>query len=316
MLQLDNVSFSFAGDEGSDRSTTRTLSDISLLLEPDRVAAVMGESGCGKSTLLDLIYGLQQADHGTITWKGEELLGADHHLVPGHPMMKYVPQEFDLMPFTTVAENVGEHLSIQMKGREDRIKQLLEVVEMSTYVDRKVKTLSGGQKQRVAIAKALAEEPKLLLLDEPFSHVDNFRKNMLRRRLFAYVKEQKISCLIATHDKNDVLSFSDETIVMRQGAIIDHRETKSLYSKPKTIYVASLFDDVTVVPAGIFGNQEELLLYPHRLQISNKGYKSTVIQSYFKGGFYLIECQDKDQVLWVNHGSYLKPGETVFLSIR
>ncbi|SCY34254.1 ABC-type Fe3+/spermidine/putrescine transport systems, ATPase components [Nonlabens sp. Hel1_33_55] len=306
MLQLTDINFAFA--------KARTLKDISLELEQGCIAAVMGESGCGKSTLLNLIYGLLEQDSGTVTWNDEELLGADHHLVPGHPMMKYVPQEFDLMPYTTVFENVGEHLSIQLDDRSQTIQQLLRVVEMESFSDRKVKTLSGGQKQRVAIAKALAQQPKLLLLDEPFSHVDNFRKNNLRRQLFKYLREENISCLIATHDRGDVLSFTDETIVMKAGEIVDHRPTIEIYNKPKDFYVASLFDDINVVGAGFFNNDQEMLFYPHQLMIADSGVPAVVKNSYFKGDYYLLKCEAKNQMFWVNSADFVPVSSNVFLA--
>jgi len=322
MLQLDAIHFSFQvrGDEAihaerSQRTKTETLTDISLKLEQGKQVAIMGESGCGKSTLLNVIYGLLQAQNGKLLWNGEELLGADHHLIPGHSMMKYVPQEFDLMPYTTVTENVGEHLSIQLDDRQDRILELLKVVEMEAFADRKVKTLSGGQKQRVAIAKALAQQPQLLLLDEPFSHVDNFRKNNLRRRLFHYLKSQNISSLIATHDRDDVLSFTDETIVMHDGKIVDHRATISLFENPKTHYVAALFDDVNQIPKSWFGTTEELLLYPHQLKVGDAGLAATVTASYFKGDHFLISCLCKDQQTWVRSQENLSIGSMVFLDL-
>lgn len=308
MLQLDAIFSAFAKAE--------TLTNISFKLEQGTHAAIMGESGCGKSTLLNVIYGLLQTQSGHIIWKGEELLGADHHLIPGHPMMKYVPQEFDLMPFTTVAENVGEHLSIQVDNRMHRIAELLAVVEMETFADRKVKTLSGGQKQRVAIAKALAQQPELLLLDEPFSHVDNFRKNSLRRRLFKYLKLENISCLIATHDKEDVQSFTDETIVMRDGKIVDHRKTMVVYGNPKSKYVARLFDDVNEIPARWFDTETDLLRYPHELRITNSGLEAVVTQSYFKGNHYLICCLYKTQELFVTSDFFIKEGSTVFIELK
>jgi ABC-type sulfate/molybdate transport systems ATPase subunit len=322
MLQLDAIHFAFKNhsdvkvhDEQGQSTKAETLANISLNLDQGTLAAVMGESGCGKSTLLNVIYGLLQAQSGNLFWNGEELLGADHHLIPGHSMMKYVPQEFDLMPFTTVTENVGEHLSIQMDDRGDRIKELLEVVEMERFADRKVKTLSGGQKQRVAIAKALAQRPELLLLDEPFSHVDNFRKNNLRRRLFHYLKSQNISCLIATHDREDVLSFTDETIVMQHGKIVDHRKTEILYGNPNSRYVASLFNDINEIPAAWFGTQVDLLLYPYQLKISKSGLKAVVNNSYFKGGHFLIGCEYKEQQLWVASNSDRELGSTVFIDL-
>jgi len=307
MLQLNAINFAFAKAE--------TLKNISFKLNQGEVTAIMGESGCGKSTLLNLVYGLLQSQSGKILWNSKELLGADHHLVPGHPMMKYVPQEFDLMPYTTVFENVGEHLSIQLDHREKRIHELLQIVEMESYSLRKVKTLSGGQKQRVAIAKALAQEPQLLLLDEPFSHVDNFRKNTLRRALFQHLKQNNISALIATHDREDVLSFTDKTIVMRDGAIVDLRKTEEVYASPINHYVASLFDDVNVIPKGFLGNEKSLLLYPHQIMIASSGKPAVVIKSYFKGDHFLIHCQSENQDFWIKSDSHQDVSSSIFITM-
>jgi ABC-type sulfate/molybdate transport systems ATPase subunit len=324
MLQLTDVNFAFAKVEKSKISfsqkesnpSRKVLKNISFELETSSIAAVMGESGCGKSTLLNMIYGLLQADSGTIMWKKEELLGADNHLVPGHPMMKYVPQEFDLMPFTTVAENVGEHLSIQDDNRDKRIAALLDVVEMSNFSNRKVKTLSGGQKQRVAIAKALVQEPELLLLDEPFSHVDNFKKNALRRRLFAFLKEKGIAAIVATHDRDDVLSFTDETIIMRDGSIVDHRKTMEVYKNPQDVYGASLFDDVNSISAGFLNNNIALLLYPYQLKIVDNGYPARIENCFFKGDHFLVQVSVNDKSLWVKSDTPREIHEQVQIEVR
>jgi iron(III) transport system ATP-binding protein len=299
MLQLIEINFAFAKAE--------TLKNISLEIEQGTHVAVIGESGCGKSTLLDITFGLLQAKSGQVVWDNEELLGANHHLVPGHPMMKYVPQEFDLMPFTTVFENVGEHLSIQIDDRSERIAQLLDVVDMSDFKDRKVKTLSGGQKQRVAIAKALAQEPQLLLLDEPFSHIDNFRKNALRRKLFAYLTDNNISCLVATHDRDDMLSFCHKTVIMRKGEIIDYRNTKEVYEQPLSVYTASLFDEVNFIPQEWLDVSKDLVLYPHQLVIAKNGFEVQVKQSFFQGTDYLIlAIKDQKEVFFRSKDSIIK----------
>lgn len=308
MLQLKKVNF-FYGDH-------HILKDIDLTLDQGSNTAIIGESGCGKSTLLNLIYGLVQEDSGSIFYKNEQLLGSDHHLVPGHKMMKYVPQEYDLMPFTTVYENVGEYLSIQDDSRASQILKLLEVVDMMDFKDRKVKTLSGGQKQRVAIAKALVQQPDILLLDEPFSNIDNFRKNDLRRSIFKYLKQENISCLIATHDRNDVLSFTDETIIMRHGKIIDHRSTAAVYHQPLNHYGASLFNDVNVIKKGWFHNQNELLCYPEQLVISKNGLPITITNCFFKGSFYLIEATYENHILYFNHRTELESGSNYHIDLK
>ncbi|MEN8816249.1 MAG: ABC transporter ATP-binding protein [Nonlabens sp.] len=308
MLQLIEINFAFA--------KAVTLKNISLEIEQGTHVAVIGESGCGKSTLLDITYGLLQAKSGQVLWDNEELLGADHHLVPGHAMMKYVPQEFDLMPFTTVFENVGEHLSIQIDDRSERISRLLDVVDMSGFKDRKVKTLSGGQKQRVAIAKALAQEPKILLLDEPFSHIDNFRKNALRRKLFAYLTDNNISCLVATHDRDDVLSFCHKTLILQQGEIIDFRMTKDVYGKPLNAYTASLFDEVNLIPLEWLDVSEDLVLYPHQLVIARNGFEVQVKQSFFQGTDYLILASKNQKEVFFKSKKLIPKGELVVLNVQ
>lgn len=140
---------------------------------------VMGESGCGKSTLLKAIYGLLDVNKGTIFWKDHQVLGPEFHLVPGMDFFKYVAQDFDLMPYISVSENIKKFLSrFYPEESEKRTQELLEVIEMTAFANTKVKNLSGGQKQRVAIARALAKEPELLLLDEPFGQIDNFKKTL------------------------------------------------------------------------------------------------------------------------------------------
>jgi iron(III) transport system ATP-binding protein len=303
MLQLIDIHFAFAKAE--------TLKNISFTLEKGRHLALLGESGCGKSTLLDIIYGVLQAQKGRVEWNGEELLGADNHLIPGHPMMKYVPQEFDLMPFTTVFENVGEHLSIQNDDRSRRIMELLDVVDMESFKDRKVKTLSGGQKQRVAIAKALAQEPQLLLLDEPFSHIDNSRKNNLRRRLFSYLRQNNISAIVATHDKDDVLSFCHETIILRDGEIVDHRTTRAAYEQPRHLYAASLFDEVSLIPREWTDASEDVIAYPHQIEVSESGFEVVIKESFFTGRDYLICAVRGDRELFFRYPDPFEHGEKV-----
>ena len=174
MLSVQNITFSY--------NEIPTLHSISLDLSKGKNLALIGESGCGKSTLLKLIYGLYDLNEGNIFWNETEVLGTSFNLVPGMPFMKYLSQDFDLMPYITVAENVGKYLSNIYKDKKDqRVAELLEIVEMTEFATVKAQFLSGGQMQRVALARVLALEPEVMLLDEPFSHIDNFRKNSLRR---------------------------------------------------------------------------------------------------------------------------------------
>ncbi|UQD56204.1 ABC transporter ATP-binding protein [Flavobacterium sp. K5-23] len=311
MLQVQNISFGY--------TEKPVLQNINFTVEKGQNIAIIGESGCGKSTLLKLIYGLHDLNEGNIFWNETKVLGPKYNLIPGMPFVKYLAQDFDLMPHITVAENVGKFLSNGFNCMKKlRVQELLEMVEMTEFANVHAKFLSGGQQQRVALARVLALEPEVLLLDEPFSHIDNFRKNALRRNLFAYLKKKEITCFVATHDSTDALSFSDETIVLYKGMLVDKGDSASIYNQPVNKYVASLFGEVNefmlsnLVP--IEGEDEVVLLYPHQLKVvDNSLMKAVVKQSYFKGGHYLIKAAFERRAIFFEHDTPLELNEEVSL---
>lgn len=312
MLHVDQLFFSY--------QQKPTLQQLTFSLEKGKNLAVIGESGCGKSTLLKLIYGIHDLDAGQISWQNQAVLGPKFHLIPGMPYMKFLAQDFDLMPYTTVAENVGAFLSNVYKTKKNnRICELLATVEMLEFAHEKVKNLSGGQMQRVAIAKVLALEPELLLLDEPFSHIDNFRKNSLRRKLFAYLKEQGISCVFATHDVQDILGFADEVLVLKDGQKVAHGSPIALVNNPPDFYTASLFGEVNDLPVNWFNDTDSAstrLLYAHQLAVVKKGkIQAEVVASYFQGTQYLVESHCQNQAVFFEHPTALVKGILVELDI-
>lgn len=302
MLQVKNISFSYL--------EKLTIDALSFKLEKGKSLAIIGESGCGKSTLLKLVYGLFDLDKGQLLWNDTEILGPKYHLIPGMDFIKYLAQDFDLMPFITVAENVGKYLSnIYPEKKRARINELLEIVEMTAYANIKTKNLSGGQMQRVALARVLARQPEVLLLDEPFSHIDNFRKNSLRRKLFGYLAEKQITTIFATHDSLDVLSFADEVLVLKDGKMIEKDAPKVVYNNPKTKYTASLFGDVNEIE--VDGNLQ--FIYPHQLEIEKSGIEVEVVRSYFHGSHYLIETKCKTNSVFFESENDIPIGKKINL---
>ena len=307
MLKVSNISFQYAPKK-------KILSNISFNLKEGQHLCVMGESGSGKSTLLKAIYGLLDLKKGSIYWKNQEVLGPAFHLVPGMSFFKYVAQDFDLMPYTSVAENIGKFLSrFYPEEKEQRTKELLEVIEMSSFANEKVKTLSGGQQQRVAIARALAKEPELILLDEPFGQIDNFKKNSLRRKLFSYLKEKNISCIVATHDGDDALSFADQMMVIKNKKVIAFDSPRNLYKSPPEHYVAALFDDVNE----LYIDGERKLMYPHQIQTSKDSLHRVIVKkSFFKGSFWLIEATFNSQVIFFQSTKHIVSEREVGVSFN
>jgi ABC-type Fe3+/spermidine/putrescine transport system ATPase subunit len=302
MLSVEQVSFGY--------SKTHVLDNINFTVEQGENLAIIGESGSGKSTLLKLIYGEYDLEQGQIFWKDTEIKGPKYNLVIGYGFMKYVTQEFDLMPYTSVENNIGKYLSrFNLEKRQERINELIDVVELKTFAKRKVKTLSGGQKQRVALARALAKEPDILLLDEPFSHIDNFKKQSLRRSVFNYLKKNAITCIVATHDKHDVLGFADTMLVLHDRTILTTGSPQELYNNPKSGLVASFFDEFSIINDKIY--------YPHQLRITkDSGFKGVVKNSYFNGKTWLIAVEYDSRTLLIEHTTKINSGTEVHFKIR
>ena len=312
MLKVKNLSFSY--------SEKPVLKNLNFNIQKAENVSVIGASGCGKSTLLQSIYGLHNVS-GEIYWNEKQLLGPEFNIVPGEDFMKYLAQDFDLMPPLNVAENVGKYLSnAYPRKKKIRINELLSLVEMKELAKIKAKFLSGGQQQRVALARVLAKPPEVLLLDEPFSHIDHFRKNKLRRSLFAYLKNSGITVLVATHDSTDALSFADKTIVMKAGKIIAIGKPESLYQDPKNAYVASLFGEVNELPASLLLSNEssgkKVILYPHEIKpVRESPHKATVINSFFRGGHFLTEVAMENQNVFLETSEKPEVGQHVSLEI-
>ena len=308
MLKVKKISFGY--------SEKPFIKNLSFNVQKGDNVSIIGASGCGKSTLLQIIYGLHHVK-GQIFWNEKELLGPNFNIVPGEEFIKYLTQDFDLMPPLTVAENVGKHLSnMYPRKKKQRVKELLELVEMADMAKVKAKFLSGGQQQRVALARVLAKPPEILLLDEPFSHIDHFRKNNLRRNLFSYLKEQNITCLVATHDSTDALSFADKTLAMRAGKIIAEGAPEELYRNPKNVYVASLFGEVNELPTELFLPHDQagkkVILYPHEIKMSDaSGIEVRVRNSYFKGQHFLIEAEVEGTKIFFEAPEELQSGRKI-----
>ncbi|WP_417238471.1 ABC transporter ATP-binding protein [Bizionia sp.] len=301
MLNVKNLNFAY--------KKTPVLQAVNLRIQPGENTAIIGESGSGKSTLLKLLYGEYDLDSGHIFWKDTEILGPKHNLVVGYDFMKYVAQEFDLMPFITVEENIGKHLSnFFPKEKKERTAELLDVVALTEFSKTKVTLLSGGQKQRVALARALAQEPEILLLDEPFSHIDNFQKQALRRRVFNYLKKKDIACLVATHDQEDVLGFADQIIVLNNQTIAAQGKPQDLYNKPESALIAAFF--------GEFNRIKGQFIYAHQLKVVEKSdIKVVVKKAYFKGSYFLIEAKFEESSILFEHPLELQKGDMVYLEI-
>lgn len=315
MLEVINISFAY--------EETKALNSVSFILEKGKHLAIMGESGSGKSTLLKVVYGLLSPENGQVYWQNNQVLGPNFQLIAGERTMKLVSQDPDLMPYISVGENIRQNLSaFDMESHNERIQELLSIVEMESYVDTKVKNLSGGQKQRVALAKAIAQEPEVLLLDEPFSNIDQFLKGKLRLQFFSNLKEKGITLITASHDPEDVIPFADSVLVLKNGTIKAHEQTKILFDKPQNRYVASLFGYVNELPSYLVDTQSspkesKLLIYPHEIHVSEEsGFEVYVVNNHFKGSHYLIESISKDgHTLYFNNPNALKTHTKLKLAI-
>lgn len=290
--------------------------NVSLVLEPGRIMALVGASGSGKSTLLNLLAGLADADSGEVRLNGEHLPGPSEVLVAGHADIRMVHQEYQLMPNVSVRENIAYALRFFEKSYRDfRVDELLKLCRLTDVQDRIPRHVSGGEKQRTAIARAIAEKPSdgrtvVLLLDEPFSHLDLPNRLIVRDLLLDLVRHQNTgssvtrtsatSCLFVTHDATDALSIADTLGILRDGKLIQAGPPVEVYRRPLSAYaarmtgLANIFKAKHLPSLGLteMTNPDELVcLRPEQINLDDTGVPGTVRAVYFKGSHYEIELE-------------------------
>jgi sulfate transport system ATP-binding protein len=234
------------------------LDDVDLTVSTGALTALLGPSGGGKSTLLRIIAGLEQADRGTV-----EIDGADAtRLAPRHRDVGFVFQHYAAFTHLPVFRNVAFGLEIRHRPKDEirrRVFELLELVHLEQFADRLPAQLSGGQRQRMALARALAVEPKVLLLDEPFGALDAKVRKELRDWLRRLHDEVHVTTVFVTHDQEEALEVSDEIVVINAGRIEQVGTPDDLYDKPANEFVMSFLGPVTSL--------QGRLVRPHDIEI-------------------------------------------------
>lgn len=224
----------------------RALDGVSFGLREGEIGCLLGPSGCGKTTLLRSIAGLEHIDSGTITVGGAVVSDAGTFVAPERRGVGMVFQDWALFPHLSVARNVGYGVP-DRAARAQRVHEALERVGLEELGDRMPGTLSGGQKQRVAVARALAPEPSVLLLDEPFSNLDTALRVELRAEVHRLLRELEITAIFVTHDQEEAFAIGDEVAVMLDGDLIQQAAPAELYANPATPWVASFVGDANLV---------------------------------------------------------------------
>ncbi|MDX5340177.1 MAG: ABC transporter ATP-binding protein [Cyclobacteriaceae bacterium] len=225
------------------------LHDFSLNLEKGEIVAVVGESGSGKSSLLRIAAGLLEQSFGEVWLNGSQILNPAQKLVAGYDEIKLIHQDYQLFPNISVEENINRPLlRFDPQYRLQRVERLLNQFGLTNYRERLPRQLSGGQQQKVAIAQALSVEPEVLLLDEPFSHLDAIQKRRLILELKVLLEEMGTTVIFVTHDLDDALRLTDSVVILQKGKIVQKGNSRQLCEHPKSRYVARLFSSINLIP--------------------------------------------------------------------
>lgn len=236
---------------------TTVLHEISLKVMEGEFLTLLGPSGCGKTTMLNLIAGFAQADNGEI-FIGRELVT---QTPPYQREIGIVFQNYALFPHMNVARNIG--YGLRMRGVPkaeiaERVEQAMQMVKLGGYGERKPRELSGGQQQRVALARALVINPKVLLLDEPFSALDKSLRGSMQVEIKEIQRKLGVTTIFVTHDQGEALSMSDRIAVMSQGRICQLADPDTIYRSPTDPFVASFLGDVNILPVHYHGEDRSM----------------------------------------------------------
>lgn len=247
ILEVERLHKQYAGN------SEEAVNGLSFNLQEGEILAVVGESASGKSTLLRLIAGLEEPDAGSIRLQGKEIERPSQKLIPGHPDIRMAFQDYRLSPNISVRQNIAYALRTYDKTYQlKRTNQLLEACRLTGVESKLPRELSGGEQQRVAMARAIADEPVLLLLDEPFSNLDTLLKNQLKNEIAEVIRDFNTTAIFVTHDSTDALSMADRIGVMQKGKFLQLDTPREVYECPQNAYVARFFGNANVLPAEWF----------------------------------------------------------------
>nr|WP_301917068.1 ABC transporter ATP-binding protein [uncultured Blautia sp.] len=238
-LELKNIKKSF--QEGED-----VLESICLTAKKGEFVTLLGSSGCGKTTTLRIIAGLEQPDSGQVFLNGKDVTS----LEPNQRNVNTVFQNYALFPHMNVADNIGYGLKLKKTSKAEisrRVKEMLELVQLSGFEKRKPSELSGGQRQRVAIARALVNNPEVLLLDEPLGALDLQLRRAMQHELKRLQKKLGITFIYITHDQEEAINMSDTIAVMNHGRFEQIGTPDEIYNHPKTSYVATFVGNANIL---------------------------------------------------------------------
>jgi iron(III) transport system ATP-binding protein len=276
-LVIENLSRSFGGHA--------VVAEVSLSVAAGQVTCLLGPSGCGKSTTLRMIAGVEQPDAGRVLIDGVEVSGPGGQVPPEARSVGLMFQDFALFPHLTVAGNVGFGLKADKAGRQRRVDELLERVNLQGFGAKHPHELSGGEQQRVALARALAPRPRVMLMDEPFSGLDNRLRDGIRDTTLDILKEEGAAVVLVTHEPDEAMRMADEIALMRGGRVVQRGAPYNVYNAPVDEAAAAFFSDINVIrgiskgaltetPFGAFltpghgdGSAVDIVIRPQHLKI-------------------------------------------------
>lgn len=326
--------------------------DVSLHIAPGQVTCLLGPSGCGKSTTLRIIAGVDRQDQGRVIVDGRVVSDGVRHDPPENRQIGLMFQDFALFPHMTVGENVGFGLSGAKQDTQRRVHEMLERVHLDDFANARPHELSGGEQQRVALARAIAPRPRIMLMDEPFSGLDNRLRDGIRDETLAILKEEDTAVLLVTHEPDEAMRMADEIALMRDGQIVQRGAPYNVYNAPADRQAAAFFSDINIIrgtvqgaltdtPFGDFltpgyedGSEVEIVIRPQHLRIdfdrSGKGpdptpedgvaARGTVVRARYVGRESLVEFKmDHDgSILKASVPSVFlpKPGTALWLMLR
>ena len=237
LLEIKNITKKYGDNIAVD--------NVDLTIYEGEIFALLGSSGCGKSTLLRMIAGFENPSSGSILLDGEDIIGVP----PYKRHLNMMFQSYALFPHMTVGQNIAFGLKqekLPKKVIEERVDKMLKLVHMEEYVNRKPNQLSGGQRQRVALARSLAKQPKLLLLDEPMGALDKKLREQMRLELVNIIESVGVTCIMVTHDQEEAMTMAERIAIMNRGEFIQVGSPRQIYENPNCCFAAEFIGSVNM----------------------------------------------------------------------